>query len=173
MCSCLEGFICVYYPACSHTTKTANLQVTERMLARQKQQYTRIRKWTAGVKRKEMLPSVRKGSGGTDVQRRKTKKGILRTKSHHFAQIARLRNEPVAMVTIEEGGLRVVRGDGTAGAQTDARRVCVCAYPRGVSSALRSRYFGCLCFPLRVIDNLESFSFPEWQIRSGAWLIVI
>lgn len=37
------------------------------------------------------------------------------------------------MVTIEEGGLRVVRGTaaGTAGAQTDARRVCVSVRVRG------------------------------------------
>ncbi len=77
----------------------------------------------------------------------------------------------------KRGGLCV---GGGFSSQTDDRRECacvcaclhqwVCLLPPGALYILHE----CVCVSLlRVIDNLESFSFLEWQIRGGSWLVVI
>lgn len=164
----------MHCPPCSNTTKKAlcweDVIETETAV-----QYTRIRKWSAGVDRKEIAPIGPRGKWRCSwavpcaERPKKNKKQSFRTNSEP--------SEWASYYGYHRGrGATCGSGDGSRHSRSPDRckmGVCVCAYPRGVSIALRRHYFCCLGFPLRVIDNLESFSFPEWQVRSGAWLIVI
>lgn len=151
--------------------------------------YTGIRKWTAGVERKENAPF---GLGG-EVEVKTCSWAFLctgRPKKESREQKAVISHKYSAFRGSQflwlpkrkrRGGYVSLVGFSSQNSQSPDRWetwVCVCMSASvGVSITPRSPVIFvrvCLCISLlRVIDNLESFSFPEWQIRGGSWLVVI
>ncbi len=149
---------------------------------------TGIRKWTAGVERKENAPFGPGGEvevktcswafvlcTGRPKKKSREQKAVISYKYSAFRG-----SQFLWLPKRKRGGLCVGGGSAVRQMRDVSARVCVCVcaclhqwvclLPPGALYILHE----CVCVSLlRVIDNLESFSFPEWQIRGGSWFVVI